>query len=284
MSNVGSLVFHSALAAAIVAGGLLVGCVNNDPADDKSTAGTGNASGGSSTAGTSTAGGGSEAAGTSGSGGSAGTASLLPACATVATASGTSPLITDFESMTAATGTYTFESAGLLGGTYIYSDNMAPAADPSTSALSFAEGHEAASTQALDGKIHNATWGGGMGLWFACMDASAYSGITFWARGNSPAGSVKVNLSLNEVEVESKGGHCPDAGAETMCVRPYATFDVTDEWTQHTLAWGDFMPGSNGATPVPGSGQELYGIDFGIPNDNTSRELELVVDDFSFTK
>jgi hypothetical protein len=196
----------------------------------------------------------------------------------VATASGSSPLIVDFEDMTAATGTYMFDDGAMTGGTYIYTDPMSTPA--STSMLSFAEGHDETSTQALVGTISNPTWGGGMGLWFSCQDASVYTGVTFWARGSSPAGPVQLNLTVNEAELESKGGGCPDAGP---CTRPYLTFELTEEWTQHTFAWADFMPGDAAGTPIPSGADTLYGLDFGLTNDNMARELVLAVDDFAFT-
>jgi hypothetical protein len=284
MVNVGSAMFVSAFVAVVVSGGLVVGCVSNEEPEDKATAGTsGTPAGGSATSGASMGGSASgSSSGGGGSGGSAGSTTTMAPCATEAVASGTSPLITDFEEMKTATGTYTFESGATLGGSYIYTDLEGDTEeDPSTSMLTFSEGHDATSTQALVGKIHNATWGGGMGLWFGCIDASVYTGITFWARGSSPAGPIKLNLSVNDAEVESKGGLCPEAGP---CVRPFVEVELTDEWQELTFEWADFMPGDAAGSPVPGSGDNLYGIDFGIPNDNMSRDLELAVDDFSFTK
>jgi hypothetical protein len=284
MSKLGLAMFQSASVAALLASSFCVGCVSNDPEDEPGSAGSGNAatagSGGSTSGGTASGGGGSGGS-ASGTGGSSGSATTTAACATEATASGTSPTISDFESMTSPTGTYTFESGGLLGGTYIYTDGMAPATDPSTSKLAFGAGHDAASTQALVGTIHNATWGGGMGLWFACVDASAYTGVTFWAKGSSPAGEIAFNLTVNDVEVESKGGLCPDAGP---CERPSAKIEITEEWKQYTFKWADFTPGNAAGTPVPGSGDNLYGIDFTLPNDDMSRDLELAIDDVAFTE
>lgn len=286
MSNVGSAVFYSALAAVLVTSGVVTGCVNDEP-EDKGTAGS--SSGANSTtagtsalpnAGASSGGSGTAMAGTS-AGGSAGSAAKAPTCGMIAKASGTSPVITDFEAMAAPGSGYMFESAGITGGTYIYTDLMAPAEDPSTSMLAFDAGHDTSSTKALIGKIHNATWGGGMGLWFGCMDASVYSGVTFWARGASPAGKVRVNLTIDEAVKVSEGGSCPEAGP---CVRPFAEIEVTDEWTEVTLAWADFTPGDSGGTALPGGGAAINGLDFGIPNDNMSRELELGLDDVSFTE
>lgn len=277
MSNVGSLMFCSAVAAVLVTGGLLVGCVNNDPPEEMGSSGT--ATGGTAvtpTAGTSAGGTGSGGTATGGSGGAA---AKPKACATVVKASGTSPVITDFEGQATPTSGYMFESAGITGGTYIYTDMLDTT---STSKLAFAAGHDAASMQALDGQIHNTTWGGGMGLWFGCMDARVYTGITFWARGTSPAGKVKVNLTIDEAVMVIDGGSCPDAGP---CVRPFVDIDVTDEWQQFTFAWADFMPGDAAGTALPGDTvAKINGLDFGLHNDNTERDLELTLDDFSFTK
>lgn len=276
MPNVGSVMFPLAFASVLVAGGVCVGCVGKDDVDPSGSSGSGSGGTSSTTAGS----GGSATAGSSAStAGSGGTAAALPpACATVAKASGSSPAITDFETLTAASGTYMFDGGTMLGGTYSYTDMMSTPA--STSMLSLGEGHDATSTKALVGKISNPTWGGGMGLWFTCQDASAYKGVTFWARGSSPAGPVKLNLTVNEAELASKGGGCPDAGP---CTRPFVTFELTDEWTQQTFAWSDFMPGDAAGTPIPGGADALYGLDFGVPNDNMARDLELDVDDFAFT-
>jgi hypothetical protein len=282
MESVGSVMFHSAFAAVLVSSGLFVGCVNDDP-EDKGTAGTSsgassNTAGTSSNAGTSSGGTGSGTAGTTGA---AGSVAKAPTCAMVAKASGTSPVIADFEAMTAPGSGFTFESAGIMGGTYVYSDLLAPAEDPSTSKLVLDAGYETASTKALVGQIHNATWGGGMGLWFGCMDASVYTGVTFWARGASPAGKVKLNLTVDKAVKVSEGGTCPEAGP---CVRPVVELEVTEEWQQFTFAWADFTAGDSGGTALPAEVEAINGLDFGIPNDNMARELELAIDDVAFTK
>jgi len=278
MPNVGSVMFPLAFASVLVAGGVCIGCVGKDDVDPSGSSGSGSGGTSSTTAGT--GGSATATAGTnSATAGSGGTATALPpACATVAKASGSSPEITDFESLTAASGTYMFDGGTMLGGTYIYSDPMSTPA--STFMLSLAAGHDTTSTKALVAKISNPTWGGGMGLWFTCQDASVYKGVTFWAKGSSPAGPVKLNLTVNEAELASKGGGCPDAGP---CTRPFVTFEITDEWTQQTFAWSDFMPGDAAGTPIPAAVDALYGLDFGLTNDNTARDLELAVDDFAFT-
>lgn len=279
MSDVRSLMFPLAFASVLAAGGVVFGgCVSKDDVDPEASSGSASGGTGNTTAGTASGGTAVAAAGTSAAAGTGGTAAALPpACATVLKASGASPLITDFEAMTVATGTYMFDAGAMTGGTYIYTDPLSTPA--STSKLSLAAGHDAMSMKALVGTISNPTWGGGMGLWFSCQDASVYKGVTFWARGSSPAGPVKLNLTVNEALKVAEGGPC----AVEPCTRPYVTFEVTDEWTQQTFAWADFTPGAAGTTPIPGNAETLYGLDFGLTNDNMARDLELAVDDFSFT-
>jgi hypothetical protein len=43
------------------------------------------------------------------------------------------------------------------------------------------------------------------------------------------------------------------------------------------------MPGDAAGTPIPAVVDALYGLDFGLTNDNMARDLELAVDDFAFT-
>jgi len=276
MSNVRSVMFHLAFASALGSSGVLVGCVGKDDVDPSAGGSGGTTAASAGTGGSATAGSGTSAG--SAAGGTAGAAALPPACMTVLKASGTSPAITDFESLTTATGTYTFDGKTMTGGSYTYTDPMSTPA--STSMLSLATGHDADSKQSLMVKISNPTWGGGMGLWFSCQNASVYKGITFWARGISPAGPVKLNLTVNEAELVSKGGECPDAGP---CTRPFVTFEVTDEWAQQTFSWADFTPGDAAGTPIPGVVDAIYGLDFGVTNDNMARDLELALDDFAFT-
>jgi hypothetical protein len=179
--------------------------------------------------------------------------------------------------MTAPTGTYMFESPSILGGTYSYID---PADPNATQTLSFVAGHDAESTQALSFVVHSETWGAGMGLWFACMDASAYTGVTFWARGSAPSGPVELLLTTNDAVRVAEGGTCPDAGP---CASPKVTVMLTDTWTQFTYAWGEFTPGDAAGTPVPATGNNVIGLNFNMGNDSTPNDLELVIDDFEFT-
>ncbi|HTA90582.1 MAG TPA: hypothetical protein VK745_13425, partial [Polyangiaceae bacterium] len=39
------------------------------------------------------------------------------------------------------------------------------------------------------------SWGQGLGFWMGCVDASAYSGITFWVRGSVPTGVFSFGLN-----------------------------------------------------------------------------------------
>jgi hypothetical protein len=187
-------------------------------------------------------------------------------------------IIDDFED-----GNFTLPTlGGRSGNWYLFSDKTIGASESYDVAII----NRGASKEGLHFKGKGFTnWGSGVGTFLqssnAPYDASAYAGVTFWARGVSPVGPVKLNLTVNEALVASQGGACPDTGA---CIRPYLTFEVTDEWTEHTFAWADFMPGEAAVgTPIPAAVDTLYGLDFGLTNDNMARDLELAVDDFAFT-
>src|SRR5690606_6026574 len=65
-------------------------------------------------------------------------------------------------------------------------------------------------------------WGGGVGFWHGCMDASSFTGIQFMMRGSTPAGTAGMSLELpNEVSVSSE-------------------FEVPADWAQVQLPFTSF--------------------------------------------
>lgn len=284
----------------VVAGVTVVGlaslsaCLSDDK-DDKDTntgtAGTGAASGGSSTAGTGTqTGGGTATAGasTGGTGNGGG-----KACVKVTTSS---PGIADFEDYDGAAdlGTWSFPlggkaASGIFGGSFGYGDHAGN--KPET--FSMLEGHD--STYALSiADTESTEYGGGMGLWLSdCLDASAFTGVSFWVKGSAPTGMAKISLLTPETTssmVDAKKGSC--AGDEKECLSPSKEVPVTDTWTEVTVAWADLAPGSNLGEPVFADGKRLSQLQFEValvwtPDDMavyhpTPAPYELVIDDVSF--
>lgn len=183
-----------ATAAAASVGGAASVASTTDASGTTTTAGsTGGATGATSTTGavdttgtaTTTAG------GTGGTGGEASCAER-PAL--------TVPLVTDFESYDGATVAldwgFEFNDDGtgtnvLYGGFFDASDGSGTpsldmvGSDTSVWAVS------ASNTEASD-------WGGGIGIWLGCMDASSYTGISLAVRGSTPnSNAVDVSISVD---------------------------------------------------------------------------------------
>ena len=53
-------------------------------------------------------------------------------------------------------------------------------------------------------------WGGALGMWLGCIDASAYQGISFWVQGTSPTGKASMSFTTESTSApdpnDSAGG------------------------------------------------------------------------------
>ncbi len=239
------------------------------------TGGASTASGGSSSVGGAATGGAAGTA-TAGAGGSAGTSSggsgpVMKDCAQKFTV--TSPAIADFESydgtVTPDMFVFQFGSAtagmGVYAGPYSFSDTLG------TSTFGILAGH--ASERALS-DVYSVTtcpmatptcWGTALALWFGCVDASTYSGISFWVRGSTPGGTISVSIPMEDTSAAAAdpagGGTC--TGTDETCKAPIAKdIPVTADWTQVTLPWAMFTAGDANGTAVPATGNNLTGIQF----------------------
>ncbi len=262
---------HLTLPLAVACG--LNACVSSDsddPADsDNGTTGTiesTTTSGSSSTTSTGSGGASSTATSTSGAGGSDDIDCSAPSVVT-------SPLITDFESYDGATDAASWEfnfngdedAVGAIyggvfeleDGTGAYSLGFVTGADDSMWALS------AQNDSAED-------WGGGIGFWHGCMDASSYTGIQFMAKGSTPVGTAGMAL-------EMPGG-----------VSVSAKFDVPADWELVQLPFTMFSNDDGDTT----NGSQIGAMSFSahmvymqVSPDEWVPEpgaFELTIDDLSF--
>ena len=105
-----------------------------------------------------------------------------------------------------------------------------------------------------------------MGLWFDCVDASAFGGISFWVRGTTAPGTFSLSASFRQTSASDAraGGSC--TGGAEQCKDPGVDpIPLTLDWTRIDLPWSAFTQGlSNGAPFVP-NGDELTGLTFGLP-------------------
>jgi hypothetical protein len=276
---------------------------NNQGSSGNSTTGSGgaNGSGGSSSGsgGTATTGGSTGRGGTANTGGSVGAGGVIGAgggagaggviggagaggvptngsdgaaiqkfCADKVTVM--NPVITDFETYTGTTdiAQYVFPFGGgtvaRYGGPYAYSGVFTTTAVANYMLLA-AAGHAGLWAIAFSA-TNESVWGGAVAFWLNCVNASAYRGVSFWARGQVPRGLVSVTLDTEDTRVPdpvnpAAGGTCP--GTDTTCLAPVAAdLPVGLDWTQVTILWPQFVGGLRGpAAYIPG-GDNIVGLAF----------------------
>jgi hypothetical protein len=102
----------------------------------------------------------------------------------------------------------------------------------------------------------SAVYGGGMGLWISeCLNATKFSGISFWTRGSAPTGTAKFTIMMKETtpataaKATDKVGTCQGTG--TACVHPTYTFKVIDTWALIQIPWASFTGGKTADTIKP---------------------------------
>jgi hypothetical protein len=107
----------------------------------------------------------------------------------------------------------------------------------------------------------------------ACpFNASAYEGITFWAKGE---GTVRVNFPIPATVPPSDGGTCAE-----MCYDNYGTdIDLTADWTEYTVLFSDLSQQGFGAA-VDFNAAELLQLQW---QDPTGDVVEIWLDNVAFT-
>ncbi len=289
------LVCSALFAGSLVAGG----CGSSDSDGGTGTGGTSSASGGAEATGGGDSSTGGSDVGTGGTTGIGGAEVVQKDCA-VKTAVVSAPIINfeDYDGATAADEYSTAfnalpgEPGAVYVGPYFYDDGTG------TPFSGIVAGNASNYGMSVSNPAAN-EWGGGMGLWLGCVDATAYQGITFWVRGSTPPGTASVSLTTEDTsppaEADPAGGGTCIASADAECAGPSAEINVTDAWTQIQLAWGDFDAGTGSAgAAVPASGDNITGIGFGAnlswiedpANPGTwiavEGAYELVIDDIAF--
>jgi hypothetical protein len=142
-------------------------------------------------------------------------------------------------------------------------------------------------------------YGGGLGTWLsACLDASAFKGVSFWVRGNTPDGKGTFTLQMGDTlpstptMAGSPFGSCPGTIEDKTCVHPSFVFDVTDKWAKVEVPWSAIAPGTSAGKSVKADGKNVTQLQFAVglvwtPDSTgaympTPAPYELVVDTLSF--
>lgn len=254
--------------AAALAGSQLIGCTTDGVSDGTTQVGAGGSSGSGSVdngGATSSASGGTKS-GSSGEG-----TSSPPTTGTCSTAAKPkSDAIASFDNCTLGAITETqgcsvaaIGATSLFGGTFSYDDGTG---NPAFSVSDGQTGHAIgiASTQSAS------VYGGGIGIWTSgCVNASSYSGVTFWVRGIAPndgTASMTLVWAATTPATPPTGikysGTC--TGDATTCIQPKFTFPVTDTWTQVHAKWSDFKGGMAVGDPMVPDGGNLIQFQWDI--------------------
>jgi hypothetical protein len=182
---------------------------------------------------------------------------------------GANDIIDDFED-----GDFNLPHLGSrVGNWYAYGDGTG------TLGLDIVAIDRGASKKGIHTKGQNfSTWGSGMGVDMqsakAPYDASAYSGVTFWARA---AGTLPVLIVFPDADTDAGGKLC------TTCDHHYnKTVQVTTGWQRFTVNFADLTLEA-GTIPEPTAFKPdgLISVQFRLaPN----QSYELFVDDLAFVK
>lgn len=134
-------------------------------------------------------------------------------------------------------------------------------------------------------RMHGQIGGGdvvyaGMGLNFVDpkgqYDASAYQGITFWAK--KAAGSGNMRVKVPDVNTDPDGKVCSE------CFNDFGMdLVLTDQWQQYTLPFASMKQVKGWGNPIKSNiePKTLYGIQFQVNEKNTP--FDIWVDDIQFT-
>lgn len=232
--------------------------------------------------------------------GTAGTPSTgATKCASPIALDSSTPGIADFEGYDgeADLSTWSFalggdSATGVFAGPFGYGDDHV---DPNTQQempelFEMVEGND--STYALSiSDTMSEQYGGGMGIWLSeCLNASAFTGISFSARGSAPTGEATLSVMMEQTTMVADEGTC--TGTDDDCAPPKFAFAVTDDWTEIQAPFSDFEAGTAEDTLVPADGSNIWQIQFDVglewlPDDTgeympTAGEYELVIDDLTF--
>jgi hypothetical protein len=187
-------------------------------------------------------------------------------CTSTVHATGSAPLITDYENLDTGTLAAFTNGDGYDGGMYTYGDDTG-----SVSLQIGSPGHNSQRAAMLRHADYT-SWGAGTGFWFStCYDASVYAGVSFSAKGTgNPAW---ITLSNPEHILVADGGTCADpCGAEV----PTAGFTPSADWQTYEFRWADLHPA------VDPTRLHNFNLQVDRLNPSGTETAELWIDDVTF--
>lgn len=297
----------------VLTSSLLVACggSSSPPNDDSSnTPGTGGTTGGGTGGTTSTGSGGSTSVGSGGSLGTGGstTTTQAPPCGSGDVLPAQADVISNFEDAfgTLATG------KGLQGGWYTYKDTTAagmitPATGVSPIPAEEIKGGGRCMGANSEFGLHVLgagfdEWGSGTGTDLAFQsppanapvgtmgkrvgyDATAFTGIAFWAKlGDTAGASPGVRLNVKDIQTDPDGMMCSTAmpNGAMACHDDFGkNIALTSQWKKYTVLFAEMTQSNFGKKYEGIKKDKLYAIQFQFPK---SAKFDMWLDDLHFTK
>ena len=169
---------------------------------------------------------------------------------------------------------------------YTYADKLGTQVSPAAGAkFTMASGGAAGSTHAarLAGNVSSAgeVTFAGMGFSFTdpkrAYDASAFTGVSFWARADGDSATA-VRLKVPDAHTDPAGGAC------TACFNDFgADLTLTRTWTRYTVPFASMKQLDGWGSPHPAAIDvtKLYGLQWQVVTPGA--HVDLWVDDIQFT-
>jgi hypothetical protein len=108
-------------------------------------------------------------------------------------------------------------------------------------------------------------WGGALGMWMSCIDASAYQGISFWVKGSTPNSTGTLNLATETTSEPDKtdsaaGGTCTSGTCKAASIE----FPISTTWSQVLVKWDAFTAGTANGSTVTTTGKDITGLSWNV--------------------
>jgi len=212
-------------------------------------------------------------------------------CSALPPPSNADDVVANFEEGTGAV----LQVGGRGGGFYMFNDGTGMQTPPTGALPPATKTDRCGSTYALcmSGKGFM-TWGAGMGTDFAptsagmgmgtkqTYDASAYKGIAFWAKSNTPTASVRVGFKDKDTAPE--GGQCDammSSGAMACNDDFGKALSFTNAWQPFTLMFSDLTQAGWGKAFTAFDPKAVYSVQFQI---SQGVDFDLCIDDLAFVR
>ncbi len=179
------------------------------------------------------------------------------------------------------------EQQGRGGYVYTFLDEVGSSVEPIAGRLGgmFSQAVGGANGSLYAARFQGKTSGGavvfaGYGLNFlnpkSAYDASAYEGITFFARRGPDSGD-SLRVKIPDVATDADGGQC------TECFNDFGkAIELGESWQQYVIPFDEMKQMPGWGMPRPGSldRSAIYGVQFQF--DTAQTEFDIWIDDVSF--